>query len=203
MQKNTWLTNFRKNWTYMKTIPKEERLSFLWDYYKVAIVTAAAALLLCVVVIGTVGKTLSGAMRTEQNISLAIAADSVGECSDWVQTLSERVLGGTPVDLLRTSGYYEGNAEFEIELVCWLSARQPDLLICDEATLRYCENQGILVDLAPALSLDAETYWSDISHTAFAKTWAEEDARLYLCRIINSAGPEETVVALIHGILEE
>lgn len=204
VRKNTYLQSLKKNLEYSKTLPREERLPFFWDYYKVAIITFIVFLSLACIVLGTVGQTAVGALGTRQSISLAIAAEDVADCENWAAEFSRSTLEtrNIQLDLLKTSGYYEGNAEFEIELVCWLAAGQPDLLICDADTLHYCEEQDILADLAPYLSGKESAFWIEISDTAFAREHGAE-APLYLCHIINSTGSVDATALLLQAILEK
>lgn len=206
-KKHTHLETFKENMAFMRDLPQEDRLPFLWDYYKVAIITCAAVLLMTVLLVGIAVTMLSGVLQPRQSISLAIAADDLAGFEALVSDFTHQIekQNGIKTELLVTSGYYEGNMEFEIELVCWLSAGQPDLLICDADTLAYCREQGILAELASCIppEADPDTLWIDISQTTFASTCNQGGEPVFLCRIAGGTGDERSVIALAQLLLKK
>lgn len=191
----------------VKSLPKEQRLDYLWTYYKGTLLIGVSALVLAWMVISFAVNAFMGTFFPEEPISMALVSihwDDKG-LNDWVEECKAAIgyeEKKEELSILTSTGPSDFNDSFAISCTCWLAAGQPDIFLCNKATLEYLTEQQVLTDLSTLLpELEEGTYWLDMADSAFAEA-AGVSGTLYLCMYRNGSG-QTRALDIVHYLLAE
>ena len=191
----------------VKALPKEQRFDYLWTYYKFTLVIGLAGLMLAWMVISFAFNAFMGTFFPEDPISMALVSihwDDEG-LDNWVEGCKEAIGYNEKTEelsVLTSTGPSDFNDSFTISCTCWLAAGQPDIFLCNKATLEYLTEQQVLTDLSTLLpELEEGTYWLDMADSAFAEA-AGVSGTLYLCMYRNGSG-QTRALDIVHYLLAE
>lgn len=185
----------------VRSLPKEQRLDYLWTYYKTTLFLGAACLVLAWMVVSFAVSAFRGTFFPKDPISIAVVTQSWDDegLGAWVEGCKEAIgydEKEEDLQLLTSTGPSAYNNNFVINCTCWLAAGQPDIFLCNQAALDYLLEQQLLEDLTPFFPLEASgqgIYWIDITGSAFAGAADITEAPLYLCMYINGSGKQRAV----------
>ena len=191
----------------VKALPKEQRLDYLWTYYKLTLFLVLASIVLAWMVVSFAVSAFMGTFFPEDPISLAVVSQTWDDdgLSQWVDGCKEAI-GYVEKDeefsLLTSTGPSAYNDNFNISCTLWLSAGQPDIFLCNQAALDHLLGQQVLLDLAGVLELEEAAYWLDVTDSAFAEAAGIPEEPLYLCMYKNGSG-QERALDIVNYILTE
>ena len=176
----------------VKALPKEQRLDYLWTYYKLTLFIALGAIVFVWMVVSFAVSAFMGTFFPEEPISVAVVAQTWEDAGlqGWVEQCKEAIgydEKKEELTVLTSTGPSQYNNNFVINCTCWLAAGQPDIFLCNRATLDYLLEQQVL------LELEADTYWLDVTDSAFAQAAGVTEEPLYLCMYLNGSGRERAL----------
>lgn len=183
----------------VKALPKEQRLDYLWTYYKTTLFIGIACLVLAWMVISFAVSAFMGTFFPKEPISIAFAAHSWEDAAmeSWLADCKEAIgydEKNEDLQILTSTGISEYNDTFVINCTCWLAAGQPDIFICNQPTLDYLLGQQVLIDLSTVESLaleGTEVYALEVSH--LGADFGIQEEPLYLCMYLNGSGHERAL----------
>ena len=183
----------------VKRLPKEQRLDYLWTYYKTPLLLALAFLILGWMVVSFAVNAFMGTFFPKAPISIAVVAQSWDDAAlnAFVEDCKEAIgydEKQEDLTLLTSTGPSDYSDNFNISCTLWLSAGQPDIFPCNQAALDYLTEQQVLMDLStvPELKVSgSEIYALDI--TPKAEALGIRSDSLYLCMYINGSGQARAV----------
>jgi len=192
--------SFKKDLETIKSLPKEKRWKFIWDYYKIIILVLPVALIVLLILGSFCVNMVKGTFFPKDPVSIGIAVSGYSASPDWLQSCEEAI-GCDPkreyLQILESPPYSTERDDFVIKSTLWLTAGQPDIFIVDEDGYEYLLSLDILVDLSrdwpaelQALSAGypVTEYAVEISGTAFAREHGISDEPVYLCMFANGHG---------------
>lgn len=187
--------SLREEMEKVKALPKEQRLDYLWTYYKTTLLIGLACLLLAWMVISFAVNAFLGTFFPEDPISLAVVTQTWDDAglNAWVEGCKEAIgydEKQEELTLLTNTGPSQYNDSFNISCTLWLTAGQPDIFLCNQAALEHLQKQQVLLDLSTLLELEGETYWLDVTDSPFAEAAGIAQEPLYLCMYRNGSGLE-------------
>lgn len=207
-QKNLETSSFslREEIEKIKSLPEDQRLDYLWTYYKATAFIALACLIVAWMVISFAVSAFVGTFFPKAPISIAFAAHSWEDAAieTWVADCKEAIgydEKEEDLQILTSTGISDYNDSFVINCTCWLAAGQPDIFLCNQPTLDYLLGQQVLIDLSGVEALDVdgtEVYALEVS----GETWGIPDEPLYLCMYINGSG-HDRALDIVQYILSE
>lgn len=211
-QKNLETSSFslRDEIEKVRSLPKEQRLDYLWTYYKTTLFIGIALLVVAWMVISFAVSAFIGTFFPKEPISIAVVAqhwDDAG-LQSWVEGCKEAIgyeEKKEDLQILTSTGPSEYSDNFNISCTLWLSAGQPDIFICNQSALNYLLEQDVLMDLTTFFSLEFSgegTYWIDVTDSAFAEAAGIPEEPLYLCMYINGSGLTRAV-DIVNFLLSE
>ncbi|MFR3325283.1 MAG: hypothetical protein ACLTR8_12540 [Oscillospiraceae bacterium] len=192
--------SFKKDLETIKSLPKEKRWKYIWDYYKIIILVLPVALIVLLILGSFCVNMVKGTFFPKDPVSIGIAVSGCSASPDWLQSCEEAI-GCDPkreyLQILESPPYSTERDDFVIKSTLWLTAGQPDIFIVDEDGYEYLLSLDILVDLSrdwpaelQALSAGypVTEYAVEISGTAFAREHGISDEPVYLCMFANGHG---------------
>lgn len=194
----------------VKALPKEQRLDYLWTYYKTTLFIGIAILVVVWMVISFAVSAFMGTFFPKEPISIALVSPSWDDAGleAWVEGCKEAIgydEKKEDLQILTSTGPSEYNDSFNISCTLWLTAGQPDIFLCNQSALDYLLEQQVLLDLTTYFSLDFSgegVYWIDITDSAFADAAGVPEEPLYLCMYINGSGLSRAVEIVNYLILQ-
>ena len=190
--------SLREEMEKVRALPKEQRLDYLWTYYKSTLFIGLACLLLAWMVISFAVNAFLGTFFPEDPISLAVVTQTWddGGLNAWVEGCKEAIgydEKQEELTLLTSTGPSQYDDSFNISCTLWLTAGQPDIFLCNRAALEHLQKQQVLLDLSTLLELEGETYWLDVTDSPFAEAAGIAQEPLYLCMYRNGSGLERAL----------
>ena len=207
-QKNLETSSFslREEIAKIKSLPEDQRLDYLWTYYKATAFIALACLIVAWMVISFAVSAFVGTFFPEDPISIAVVAQSWDDeaLNAWTQNCKEAIgydEKKEELSVLTSTGPSAYSDSFNISCTLWLAAGQPDIFICNQAALDYLLEQEVLLDLSAVEGLNVEgteVYALEVSGEA----WGIPDEPLYLCMYRNGSG-HDRALDIVQYILSE
>jgi len=190
--------SLREEMEKVRALPKEQRLDYLWTYYKTTLLIGLACLLLAWMLISFAVNAFLGTFFPEDPISLAVVTQTWDDAglNAWVEGCKEAIgydEKQEELTLLTNTGPSQYNDSFNISCTLWLTAGQPDIFLCNQAALEHLQKQQVLLDLSTLLELEGETYWLDVTDSPFAEAAGIAQEPLYLCMYRNGSGLERAL----------
>ena len=127
--------SFKKDLETIKSLPKEKRWKYIWDYYKIIILVLPVALIVLLILGSFCVNMVKGAFFPKDPVSIGIAVSGYSASPDWLQSCEEAI-GYDPkreyLQILESPPYSTERDDFVIKSTLWLTAGQPDIFIVDE-----------------------------------------------------------------------
>lgn len=205
MESNSF--SLREELEKINALPKEQRFDYFWTYYKTTLLIGIAILVVAWMVISFAVNAFMGTFFPEDPISIAVVSQNWDDqgLADWMEGCKEAIgyeEKQEDLSLLTSTGPSDYNNTFVINCTCWLAAGQPDIFLCNRATLEYLLEQQVLLDLSTMLELEEGTCWLDITGCGFAEAAGIAGEELYLCMYVNGSGLERAL-DIVNYILTE
>lgn len=168
----------------LRPMSGSERVSYLWEYYKLPILLAAFILIF---IIGLVTAIVSGLSRDPQ-LYVYLSTGTEDACTAWFDGYEES-RGYTGHELVQVSSgraagenasLYGAGYTFNLQYTADLTAHTIDVVLCDQETLDYLLQTETLADLSTALNGDAaQRAPDDLVWCAFDPAAAQPDDTEY------------------------
>lgn len=143
--------SFKKDLETIKSLPKEKRWKYIWDYYKIIILVLPVALIVLLILGSFCVNMVKGTFFPKDPVSIGIAVSGYSASPDWLQSCEEAI-GCDPkreyLQILESPPYSTERDDFVIKSTLWLTAGQPDIFIVDEDGYEYLLSLDILADLS-------------------------------------------------------
>ena len=150
--------SFKKDLETIKSLPKEKRWKYIWDYYKIIILVLPVALIVLLILGSFCVNMVKGTFFPKDPVSIGIAVSGCSASPDWLQGCEEAI-GYDPkreyLQILESPPYSTERDDFVIKSTLWLTAGQPDIFIVDEDGYEYLLSLDILVDLSRDWPVDS------------------------------------------------
>ena len=154
--------SFKKDLETIKSLPKEKRWKYIWDYYKIIILVLPVALIVLLILGSFCVNMVKGTFFPKDPVSIGIAVSGYSASPDWLQSCEEAI-GCDPkreyLQILESPPYSTERDDFVIKSTLWLTAGYP-----------------------------VTEYAVEISGTAFAREHGISDEPVYLCMFANGHG---------------
>lgn len=147
--------SFKKDLETIKSLPKEKRWKYIWDYYKIIILVLPVALIVLLILGSFCVNMVKGTFFPKDPVSIGIAVSGYSASPDWLQSCEEAI-GCDPkreyLQILESPPYSTERDDFVIKSTLWLTAGQPDIFIVDEDGYEYLLSLDILGRSVPGLA---------------------------------------------------
>ena len=117
--------SFKKDLETIKSLPKEKRWKYIWDYYKIIILVLPVALIVLLILGSFCVNMVKGTFFPKDPVSIGIAVSGYSASPDWLQGCEEAI-GYDPkreyLQILESSPYSTERDDFVIKSTLWLTA---------------------------------------------------------------------------------
>lgn len=187
----------------IRSLPAGKRWEYLWEYYKVPLFISLCVLAVGWMVLSFAVSAVQGTLFPKEPLSIAVAVPGFQDCDVWLEDCLDAIAyddSKESMQILTCVPYSPEQDDFVISSTLWFTAGQPDIFLCDEATLEYLTGLDMLASLCDTwpeelLQLardngwtEAQPYAVDISHTRFCLEHSLNTAPVYLCMNVSGAG---------------
>lgn len=186
----------------IRALPREKRWEYLWEYYKVPLFIFLCTLVVSWMVLSFAVSAVRGTFFPKDPISMAVTVPGFQDCDAWLADCLDAVgydAGQESMQILTCAPYSAEQDDFVISSTLWFTAGQPDIFLCDEATLEYLMGLDMLASFPEVwpedlLQLARDTGWTeaqpcaiDVSGIAFCQEHSLKGP-VYLCMNVSGAG---------------
>ena len=201
-QKNLETSDFsvKEEIQKIRSLPKEKRFEYIWEYYKAAFFIIAFGIFFLWMMTSFLVNMFIGTFFPKDPVSIGFSLSHNIQYDDWV----DRCLIAIGYDekeenlqVLEAAPYSESRDDFIIQSTVWFTAGQPDIFIVNEDAYQHLLGLEVLADFRTTwpeelqqLAQDrmVSPYALDISGTPFAEEHAVRDDPLYLCMFVGGHG---------------
>ena len=117
--------SFKKDLETIKSLPKEKRWKYIWDYYKIIILVLPVALIVLLILGSFCVNMVKGTFFPKDPVSIGIAVSGYSAYPDWLQNCEEAI-GYDPkreyLQILESPPYSTERDDFVIKSTLWLTA---------------------------------------------------------------------------------
>ena len=83
--------SFKKDLETIKSLPKEKRWKYIWDYYKIIILVLPVALIVLLILGSFCVNMVKGTFFPKDPVSIGIAVSGCSASPDWLQSCEEAI----------------------------------------------------------------------------------------------------------------